>query len=60
MKNEEKHQFPYATTEIRQHLAESIFGEKVSIPEDYFETASYFPAMRKMAEEGPSVFGDTS
>ena len=58
MKNEKKQHFPYASAEIRQHLAERIFGEKETVPADYFETISYFPAMKKMAEEGPSVFGE--
>lgn len=50
--------FPYATAEIKQQLAEQLFGEKGSVSEDYFETINYIPIMKQMMEKGPSVFGD--
>ncbi len=51
--------FPYATPEIKQQLAERIYGVKEPIPTDFFETQNYFPMVKALMDNEPEVLGAT-
>ncbi len=51
--------FPYATPEIKQQLAEKIYGVKEPIPTDFFETQNYFPMVKALMDNEPEILGDT-
>ena len=50
--------FPYATPEIKQQIAKNIYNTNTPIPEDFFETASYFVMFQTLMDKGTEVFGD--